>query len=102
MKCQAAFEQLKRVLVNAPVLPYPDPRLSYNLDCDASAEGIGAVLSQEKDGREHVVAYYTQKFSPRERNYCITRKELLALVKNLDHFHLYLYAAEMGQDTEKS
>lgn len=41
--CQAAFERLKEALMEAPVLPYPDPRHPYVLDCDASTEGVGAV-----------------------------------------------------------
>ncbi|ROT65393.1 hypothetical protein C7M84_016626 [Penaeus vannamei] len=44
--CQKAFDSLKRALVEAPVLPYPDPASPYLLDTDASAEGLGAVLSQ--------------------------------------------------------
>lgn len=98
--CQAAFDGLKRAMVEAPVLPYPDPKLPYLLDTDASAEGIGAVLSQVKDGREHVVAYYSAKFSRPERNYCVTRKELLAIVKSLEHFHPYLYGAEFTVRTD--
>ncbi len=90
----------KRVLADAPVLSYPDPRFPYILDCDASAEGIGAVLSHEKDGREHVVEYYNQKFSPHERNYCITRKELLAVVKSFHYFHPYLYGAQFTARTD--
>ncbi len=42
---------------------------------------------------EHVVAYYSQKFSPPERNYCITRK-LLSVVKSLDHSHPYPYGTQ--------
>ena len=68
-ECQTAFDNLKGALVRAPVLPYPDPTLPYIVDCDASAEGIGAVLSQEKVGKEFVVAYYSRKFSKPERNY---------------------------------
>lgn len=98
--CQAAFDGLKRALVEAPVLPYPNPKLPYLLDTDASAEGIGAVLSQVKDGREHVVAYYSAKFSRPERNYCVTRKELLAVVKSLEHFQPYLYGAEFTVRTD--
>ena len=98
--CQAAFDGLKKALVEAPVLPYPDPKLPYLLDTDASAEGIGAVLSQVKDGKEHVVAYYSAKFTRPERNYCVTRKELLAVVKSLEHFHPYLYGAEFTVRTD--
>ena len=99
-ECQASFERLKAALVEAPVLPYPDPRCPYVLDCDASAEGVGAVLSQEKEGQERVVAYFSQKFSQPERNYCVTRKELLAVVKSLDHFHPYLYGAKFVVRTD--
>ena len=43
---QTAFQRLKDGLVSAPVLGYPDPKLPYILDTDASAVGVGAVLSQ--------------------------------------------------------
>ncbi|ROT72619.1 hypothetical protein C7M84_008980 [Penaeus vannamei] len=66
----------------------------YLLDTDASAEGLGAVLSQVKDGKECVVAYYSAKFTDPEKNYCVTRKELLAIVKSTEHFHPYLYGAK--------
>ncbi|ROT64726.1 hypothetical protein C7M84_017331 [Penaeus vannamei] len=92
--CQVAFDILKRALVEAPVLPYPDPASPYLLDTDASAEGLGAVLSQVKDGKECVVAYYSAKFTDPEKNYCVTRKELLAIVKSTKHFHPYLYGAK--------
>ena len=49
--CQAAFEKLKEALVEASVLPYPDPSLLYILDCDASTEGIGVVLSLVREGQ---------------------------------------------------
>ncbi|ROT64723.1 hypothetical protein C7M84_017328 [Penaeus vannamei] len=91
---QVAFDILKRALVEAPVLPYPDPASPYLLDTDASAEGLGAVLSQVKDGKECVVAYYSAKFTDPEKNYCVTRKELLAIVKSTKHFHPYLYGAK--------
>lgn len=85
--CQQAFEDLKQALVETPVLPCPDPSNRYLLDTDASAESVGAVLSQVREGQEHVVTYYSAKFSQPERNYCITRKEFLAVVKSLEHFH---------------
>ena len=98
--CQEAFDSLKRALVEAPVLPYPDLSSPFLLDTDASDEGLGAVLSQVKDGKEHVVAFYSAKFSGPERNYCVTRKELLAVVKSLEHFHPYLYGARFTIRTD--
>ena len=46
-----------------------------------------------------MVVYYSQQFSP-PKNYCVTRKELLAIVKAVDHFHHYLYGAEFTVRTD--
>ena len=91
--CHTAFETLKAALTSAPVLQYPDPNKPFILDTDASSVGVGAVLSQVHDGVEQVVAYFSRALSPAERNYCVTRKELLAVVTAVRHFHLYLYGS---------
>jgi len=57
----------------------------YILDTDASNHNVGAVLSQVQDDREVVVAYYSKALSAPEKNYCTTRRELLAVVKGLNH-----------------
>ncbi|KAG8172455.1 hypothetical protein JTE90_004429 [Oedothorax gibbosus] len=90
-ECDEAFDHLKSVLTSAPILAYPEPDKMFILDTDASKEGIGAVLSQEVDGKERVIAYFSKSLSKPERNYCVTRKELLAIVKAVEHFHHYLY-----------
>ena len=99
-ECQEAFQRLKDALVSAPVLPFPDPSKPYVLDCDASAVGMGAVLSQEHGGKEWVVGYFSQKFTVPEVNYCVTRKELLAIVRGITHFHPYLYGAKFKVRTD--
>ena len=52
---------------------------------------MGAVLSQIQHGEEKVVAYYSHAMSRSERQYCVTRKELLAVVRSVQHFHFHPY-----------
>ena len=80
--------------MTAPVLAYPGPSKTFLLDTDCSKFAIGAVLSQSHDGQEHPVAYYSRTLSRAERNYCVTRRELLAVVEIVKHFHHYLYGVE--------
>ena len=83
--------RLRKALVSAPILAFPDCSRMFILDTDASNQGIGAVLSQEHDdGLEHVVAYASRALSKAERKYSVTRKELLAVVSFLHHFRPYL------------
>ena len=82
---------MRRALISAPVLAFPDCSRMFILDTDASNQGIGAVLSQEHDdGFEHVVAYASRALSKMERKYSVTRKELLAVVSFLHYFRPYL------------
>ena len=91
-ECETAFKQLKDCLVNNPVLAYPSFDKEFILETDASAAGLGAVLSQcQVDGLPHPTAYATHALSPSECNYGITDLETLAVVWALSHFHYYLY-----------
>ena len=60
------------------------------MDTDVSDKAIGAVLSHVQDGKERVVAYGSFVLSTAQRNYCVTRKELLAMVVFTKHFRHYL------------
>ncbi|CAG2209101.1 unnamed protein product [Mytilus edulis] len=80
-ECNEAFEKLQMTLMSAPILGYPDMTKQFILDTDASGFGIGAVLSQIHEGKEVVVAYYSKA----QRQYCVTRRELLADQKEIDN-----------------
>ena len=99
-EAQAAFEDMQRSLMTAPILGYPDPGRPYILDTDASNEGLGAVLSQEYDGKERVIAYWSKTLAPSEKNYCVTRRELLAVVKGVKHFRPYIYGRQFRLRTD--
>jgi hypothetical protein len=62
----------------------------------------GGALSHVQDGQERVVAYYSKTLSRAERKYCLTRWELLAIVKTLEHFHECFYGQESHLRTDHS
>ncbi|PIK60135.1 Retrovirus-related Pol polyprotein from transposon [Apostichopus japonicus] len=100
--CELAFRKMKQELTSAPILVYPDEKRAFILDSDASNFAIGSVLSQVTEGstQEKVVAYFSKALSKTERNYCVTRKELLAIVLSIKHFHHYLYGAKFVVRTD--
>ena len=89
--CQTAFDNLKKLLTNPPVLGYPVPGQRFILDTDACQFSVGTVLSQVQNGNERVIAYMSKSINQHEQRYCTTRKELLAAITALKTFHSYLY-----------
>ena len=88
---QRAFEELKQSLICTPILGYPKNDGLFILDTDASGVGIGAVLSQVQNNQEVVITYGSRTLSPQEKNYCVTRKELLAIIHHIKIFKDYLW-----------
>ena len=88
--CNEAFTELKKPLFTAPTLRYPDPNLPFILDTDASNIGIRCVLSQLGPKGEQVVVCGSRSLKLGWKNYCVTRKELLANIFGLKIFHIYL------------
>jgi len=85
-----AFDRLKQMLTLAPVLGMPTDNGAFYLNCDASDIGLGAVLSQNHNGSEVVIAYASRILTKAERNYDVTRRELLAIVLGLKTFKQYV------------
>ena len=88
-------------MCRAPILQQPDFHKKFYLQTDASAYGVGAVLSQERDTTTpslakfkkpvtHPVAFFSATFTPTEQNYNIYERELLAVMKALTHWRPYL------------
>ena len=58
--------------MTAPVIAFPRSNAKFIVDCDASDYGLGAVIPQERDGSERVIAYASRVLDNRERRYSTT------------------------------
>ena len=74
----------------------------FILDTDAANETVGALLSQIQEGQERVITYASRRLDRKEMNYCVTRKELLAVVYFLRYFKQYLLGREFRIRTDHS
>ena len=86
-----SFNHLKDLLINAPILKYPDFTEPFVLTTDASNVALGAVLSQSSPPNDHPVAYASRTLNETEQKYSTIEKELLAIVWACKYFRPYLY-----------
>lgn len=84
---EQAFEKIKSMICQSPVLKYFDHTQQITLQCDASQGGLGAALLQE--GRP--VAYASRALTETEKNYAQIEKELLAIVFACFRFEQYVF-----------
>ncbi|GJV87822.1 putative reverse transcriptase domain-containing protein [Tanacetum coccineum] len=83
---ETAFQLLKQKLCEAPILALPEGNDDFVVYCDASHQGLGAVLMQ----REKVIAYASRQLKPNEENYTTHDLELGAVVFALKIWRHYL------------
>lgn len=76
---EEVFNALKDKLMNTLILALPNFDKPFEIECDASNVGIGAVLLQEG----HPIAYFSEKMSGARLNYSTYDKELYTLVRAL-------------------
>ena len=79
---ERAFDRLKEVMSSCSVLALPDFMRPFVLECDASREGVGAILLQGG----HPIAFERRKLLSHERLYPIYDKEILAIMHALAKF----------------
>lgn len=91
-----AFEKLKQLITEHPILRFPDFNKRFKLTTDASNFALGAVLSQEG----HPISFASRTLNDHEKNYSAIEKELLAVVWGIKYYRPYLYGREFDLHTD--
>jgi hypothetical protein len=91
-----AWEQVKSMMTNTPILAYYDSKKEVVIQCDASQSGIGAVLLQE--GRP--VHFSSRAMTATEQRYAQIEKEMLAIVHSCSRFEQYIYGRDVKVETD--
>ena len=89
-ECEACFEDMIKRLTIAPILAIPDTTKTFEVYCDASYQGLGCVLMQDK----RPVAYAWRQLKFHEKNYPTHDLELAAVIFTLKTWRHYLYGAQ--------
>ena len=85
-ECQECFNKLRKILLEKPLLRIPDFTKPFKVITDASEVGLGGVLLQE----DQPCAYESKKFSPTERAWDTTERELYGAVYCFQKWSIYL------------
>ena len=90
-ECNRAFEEIKSLLGQEPILKAPNFEKPFCLEIDASNTGLGAVLLQKDENNAmHPICYYSKKFNKCQKAYSTIEREALALMSSLQHFEAYI------------
>ncbi|XP_043264008.1 uncharacterized protein LOC122404149 [Colletes gigas] len=100
-ECEQAFKWVKSEIVSPRVLAHFDPKEDIILSCDASAYGLGAILSHRyRDGTERPIAFASKIIPEKERSRAIIDKEASAIVYGFKKFYNYIYGKEITLRTD--
>ncbi|EZG79157.1 Gag-pol polyprotein [Gregarina niphandrodes] len=90
---EAAFQAIKRAIIDATMLKAPQGKGRFVITTDASDKATGAILEQEQDGERVPVEFGSRKIQPAEQRWDTRERELYAIRYFVDKWHHYLRAA---------
>ena len=87
----AAFDTLKRTLLDSSVLAFPDPSKPYELFTDASKFHMsGVLMQQDKDNNRRPIGYWSKSFKNEQINWSALVKEARAVFEGVTHFSVFI------------
>ena len=99
-KCEKSFNHLRELLMEHPILRYPDPSQGYTLFTDASGIGWAGVLTQEfadEKGKkkQHPICYVSGQFRGSQQNWAALTKEAYAIYMSVRKLSFYITDAQV-------
>ena len=88
---EEAFQALKTMITNMPVLKFYDLIKEATIQCDASEKELGTTLLQ----KGQPVAFISRSLTKAEQNYAQIEKECLSIVFTCEHFNQYIHGREL-------
>ena len=87
---EVAFKTIKDHVMNADMVYHPDTDKPFAIYCDASVDGVGAVLTQVHDGQLRPVSFCSKLFNQTQRNWHISEQEIYAVIHAVEKWRQYL------------
>ena len=85
-EAEKAFNEVKKLLINPPVLKAPTPDGLFQLESDTSREGVGGTLLQKQGDEWVVIGYHSKRLLKSAKNFGITELELTGLLVNIQFY----------------
>ena len=87
---EQSFQSIKHQIMNTELIYHPDPNRPFSVFCDASQNGIGAVLLQVHDGKLRPVSFCSKLFNKTQRNWHVSEQEIYAVIHAIEKWRPYL------------
>ena len=85
-QAERAFNDIKKLLINPPVLKAPTPYGLFQIESDTSREGVGGTLLQKQGDKWVVIGYHSKRLPKSAKNFGVTELELTGLLVNIHGF----------------
>ena len=93
--CQSSFEEIKSILVEAPIMAKPDWNSEFEIMCDVNDYAMGVVLGQKAYKMFRAIYYASKIFNEAQENYLTIEKEILTMVFACEKFRPYILVSHV-------